>query len=117
MNIDGIVFISQMFYNINEHQHEHRFIDEDDIRNKVSIIFQSDCDVINQHLNEEYNFDIINNKNKYYLPNLMRHNGKVEKDQVAHSDFSFTENYIKRKLYQEKEKKTGNKIYSFNTLL
>ena len=36
----------QMFYNINEHKHEQSFIEEDDIRNKMSIIFQSDCDVI-----------------------------------------------------------------------
>ena len=97
-----------MFYNINEYQHEQRFIEDDDIRNKMSIIFQSDCDVINHHLNEEYHFDIINNKYKYYLPNLMRHNGKVQKDQVVHSE---------KKLYQEKEKIARDKIYSFNTLL
>ena len=93
-----------MFYNINEHQHEQRFIEEDDIRNKISIIFQSDCDVINQHLNQEYNFDIINNKYKYYLPNLMRHHGKVEKDQVAHSDFTFIEKIYKKKTVSRKRK-------------
>ena len=69
-----------VFYNINEPKHEQRFIEEDDILNKMSIIFQSDCDVINHHLNEEYQFDIINNKYKYYLPNLMTHYGKVDKD-------------------------------------
>ena len=94
-----------MFYNINEHQNEDRFIDEYDIRNKVSIIFQSDCDVINQHLNQEYNFDIINNKYKYYLSNLMRHNGKVEKDQVAHLDFTFSEKLYKKKIISRKIKK------------
>ena len=67
MNTDGIVFIKQIIkcFTISMNiSNEDRFIDEDDIRNKVSIIFQSDCDVINQHLNEKYNFDIINNKYK-----------------------------------------------------
>ena len=53
-----------MFYNINEHKYKQRFTQEEDILNNMSIIFQSDCDVINQHRNEEYNFDIINNKYK-----------------------------------------------------
>ena len=51
----------QMLYNINEHKHKQRFIQEEDILNDMSIIFQSDCDVINHHLNEEYHFDILNN--------------------------------------------------------
>ena len=105
-----------MFYNINEHQHEQRFI-KDDFRNKISFIFQSYCDVINHHLNEEYHFDIINNKYKYYLPNLMRHYGKVDKDQVPHSDYSFTEKVFKKKKIQEKEKKARDKIYSINNTL
>ena len=53
---------------------------EENIQNNMSILFQSDCDVINHHLNEEYRFNILNNKYKYYLPNLMRHYGKVHKD-------------------------------------
>ena len=53
------------------------------------MIFQSDCDIIIQHLDEEYGFDIINNKYKFYLPNLMRHYGKVDKDQNAYSDFIY----------------------------
>ena len=85
-----------MLYNINKHQHEDRLSDDDDIWNKVRIIFQSDCDVINQHLNEQYNFDIIDNKYKYYLPNLMRHHGKVEKDQVTHWDYPFIEKLYKK---------------------
>ena len=93
-----------MLYNINEHQHVDRFIDEDDIRNKVSIIFQSDYDVINLHLNQEYHVDIINNKYKYYLPNLMRHHGKVKKKKVLHWDYSFNEIYIYIKTTSRKRK-------------
>ena len=48
-----------MFYNINENKHEQRFVQEEDVLNNMSIIFQSDCDVINHYLNEEYNFDIF----------------------------------------------------------
>ena len=76
MNIVRIVFIKknrQMFYNINENKHEQKFIQDMDIRNNINIIFQSDCDVINHHLNEQYDFDIVWNKYKYYLPNLMRY--------------------------------------------
>ena len=83
----------------------------------MSIIFQSDCDVINHHLNEEYHFDIINNKYKYYLPNLMRHYGKDDKDQVPHSDYSFTEKLFKKKIVSRKRKKARITIYSINTLL
>ena len=57
----------------------------------------SDCDVVNHHLNEEYHFDILNNKYKYYIPNLLRHFGKVDKDQVPHSDYSFTEKVFEKK--------------------
>ena len=93
-----------MFYNINEYKYEQRFIEEDDIRNIMSIIFQSDCGVINHHLNEEYRFYIINNKYKYYLPNLIRHYGKVDKDQVSHSDYLFTEKVFKKKIVSRKRK-------------
>ena len=92
-----------MFYNINDHKHEQRFIQEDDIINNMSIIFQSDCDVINHHLNEEYHFGILNNKYKCYLPNSMRHYGKVDKDQVQHSNYSFTEKIFKKKIGLEKK--------------
>ena len=94
----------QMLYNINEHQHEDRFSDDDDIRNKVRMIFQSDCDVINLHLNEQYNFDIIDNKYKYYLPNLMRHHGEVEKDQVAHWDYLFIAQIYKKIIVSRRRK-------------
>ena len=67
--------------------------------------------------NNELKCDIINNKYKYYLPNLMRHNGKVEKDQVVDSDFTFIEKINKKKTVSRKRKKSRKKIYSFNTLL
>ena len=91
-----------MSYNINKHKYDQRFIEEEDILNNMSIIFQSDFDFINHHLNVEYHFDIINNKYKYYLPNLMRHYGKVDKYQVPHSDYSFTERVFKKKIVSKK---------------
>ena len=36
-------------------------------------------------LGKSYNFD-INNKYKYYNPNLIRNNGQIKKDQVLHCD-------------------------------
>ena len=42
--------------------------------------------MINLHLETNYNFD-INNKDKYYNPNLIRNNGKIKKYQVLHCDF------------------------------
>ena len=73
-----------------------------DIQNNINIIFQSDCDVINHHLNEQYDFDIVCNKYKYYLPNLMRHFGKVDKDQVPYSDYPYTEKLFKKKTVTKK---------------
>ena len=67
------------------------------------MFFQSDC-VINHHLNEQYHFDILYNKYKYYLPNSMRHFCKVDKDQVPHSDYSFTEKVFKKKIGTKKIK-------------
>ena len=37
-------------------------------------------------MEKNYNFD-INNKYKYYNPNLIRNNGQIKKDQVLHCDF------------------------------
>ena len=70
----------------------------------MSIIFQSDCDVINHYLNEEYHFGILNNKYKCYLPNSMSYYGKVDKDQVPHSDYTFTESVFKKKIGSKKVK-------------
>ena len=41
-----------MFYNINENEHEQIFDQDMDLRNNINIIFQTDYDVINHHLNE-----------------------------------------------------------------
>ena len=60
--------------------------------------------------------NIIDNKYKYYLPNLMRHHGKVEKDQVPHWDYPFIEKCIKRQ-HREKGNIVKNQIDSINTLL
>ena len=43
-------------------------------------------------------------KYKYYLPTLMIHHGKVDKDQVSHSDYSFTEKVFKKKSVKKKKK-------------
>ena len=66
-----------MLYGINNHLNEERFIIEMDIKNNIESIFQSDC--ANYHLLENYNFDILWNKYKYYLPNLVRHFGFVDR--------------------------------------
>ena len=42
--------------------------------------------MINLHLETNYNFD-INNKYKYYNPNLIRNDGQIKNDQVLHCDF------------------------------
>ena len=65
-----------MLYGINNHLNEERFIIEMDIKNNIESIFQSDC--ANYHLHENYNFDILWNKYKYYLPNLVRYFGFVD---------------------------------------
>lgn len=43
-----------MIYNINENQHEQRFVQDMDIQNNINIIIQSDYDLSNHHLNEQY---------------------------------------------------------------
>ena len=80
------------------------------------MIFSSDCDVINYHLNDYYNFDIIDNKYKYYLPNLMRHHGKVKKIKLHIGIIHSLKNCIKRQ-HREKGNIAKNKIESINTLI
>ena len=58
--------------------------------------------MINHQLNEHYDFDIVLNTYKYYLPNLMRHFGKVDKDQVPHSDYPYTEKPFRKKIITKK---------------
>ena len=42
----------QFVYNINNDKHEERFVEDLDIRSNINLIFQSDCNVINHHLNQ-----------------------------------------------------------------
>ena len=58
--------------------------------------------MINHHLHEQYDIDIVWNKYKYYFPNLMRHFGKVDKDQVPHSDYPYTERPYRKKTVTKK---------------
>ena len=52
--------------------------------------------MINRHLNEHYDFDIVWNKYKYYIQNLMGNFGIVDKNQVTHSDYPFTKKALKK---------------------
>ena len=111
----------QMFYNINNNKHEEIFVEDLDIRNNINIIFQSDCDVTNHHRNQQYNFDIIWYKHKYYLPNLMRHYGKVDKYRVAQAGYTYTENQYKNKYptkkTQSEKKRKKRRSSKINSLL
>ena len=74
----------QFFYKQSENIHDSRFIDSD--ISQIHELLKIDCDMINLHLEKNYNFD-INNKYKYYNPNLIRNNEQIKKDQVLHCDF------------------------------
>ena len=69
------------------HNHEQRFSEDGDIETKIPDIFQSEFDVIKHHSYVCYNFDIVENEYKQYLPNVMRHHGYTDKDQIAHLDY------------------------------
>ena len=56
------------------------------IQNNIESIFQSNYNVLNHRLHQKYNFDILWNKYKYYLPNLMKYFGFIDKDQVTHTN-------------------------------
>ena len=77
----------ERLYGLENHNHGSRFCDVEDLNAQVPNIFQSNCYVINHHLHVSYNFDINENKYKYYLPNMIRHNGFVINDQVPHLDY------------------------------
>ena len=49
----------QRLYGVSNHLHENRFISDADNTNGILNIFQSDCDVINHHLSQKYNFNIF----------------------------------------------------------
>ena len=50
------------------------------------MILQSNCNIINVHLEKYYNFD-SDKKYKYYNPNLIRNNGLISKNQQIHCNF------------------------------
>ena len=54
-----------MLYGVEKHDHDSRFCDIEDLHAKVTDIFQSDCDVINHHLQLCYSFDKIEYIYKY----------------------------------------------------
>ena len=58
--------------------------------------------MINYRLIKQYDFDIVWNKYKYCLQNLMRHFGKVDKNQVPHSDYPITKKVFKKKSVSKK---------------
>ena len=47
----------------------------------------------------------------------MRHHGKVDRDEVLRSDYSFTEKVFKKKIISRKKGKEGDKICIINSLL
>ena len=68
----------QIFYKQSENIHNSRFID--DGISQIHELLKIKCNMINLHLETNYNFDINN-------PNLIRNNGQIKKDQVLHCDF------------------------------
>ena len=47
--------------------------------NEMLNVFQSDCIVSNHDLTDTYNFNLFENAYKFYLLNIFRNNGYVEK--------------------------------------
>ena len=86
-----------MLNEISNHLHNYRFISQNESNNTMLNILQSSCDAINHHFNVTYNFDVIENSYKLYLPNLLRNNGYVEKCQVVHTDYKFGPEIYKQK--------------------
>ena len=88
----------QILYEIKDGLHEQRFVSLIDTQNGILGIFQSNCDVINHHLNQNYNynFNIYSNEYKYYLPNLIRYYGYFEKDQVTHVYYKYDAKVYKK---------------------
>ena len=68
----------QIFYKQSENIHDSRFIDGN--ISEIHALLKNYCNIINLHLERNYNFD-RNNKDKYYNPNLIRNNGLIKKDQ------------------------------------
>ena len=73
-----------MFYTQSENDHNSRFVDRN--ISEIHELLQSDCNIINVHLEKYYNFD-SDKKYKYYNPNLIRNNGLISKNQQIHCNF------------------------------
>ena len=54
-----------MLHSIGNHDHDSRFGEVEDFNAHVDDVFQSDCDVINHHLQLCYNFD--KNENMIFI--------------------------------------------------
>ena len=76
-----------MLYDMRFHTYEQRLCEPCDLNANLPDIFQSNCDIINHHLHVYYNFE-HENKYKYFLPNILRHNGYVNIDQIPHLDYN-----------------------------
>ena len=76
----------QMYYKQSFNNHDTRFLRKTPIV-ELHDLLKKDCQVINDHLIEYYNFD-DNNLYKYYNPNLIRNHENMETDQSLHLDFS-----------------------------
>ena len=66
----------QMFYKQSENIYDSRFIDGN--ISQIHALLKSDYNIINLHLETNYNFD-RNNKYKYYNLNLILNNGLIKK--------------------------------------
>ena len=97
-----------MLYGMQDYSHDKRFCETLDLEADISSIFQSDCDVINHHLNVFYNFD-NEKKYKYFLPNIIRNNGYVHLDQVPHLDYTHNKKEYKVTSIRNKRNRSGNK--------
>ena len=95
-----------MLYGMQDHSHDQRFCETLDLEADIPSIFQSDCDVINHHLNVFYNFD-HEQKYKYFLPNIIRNNGYVHSDQVPHLDYTHNKKEYKVTTTRNKRKRSG----------
>ena len=75
----------QIYYKQSFNNHNTRFLRPTPIV-ELHDLLKYDCQVINDHLIEYYDF-ADNNLYKYYNPNLIRNHGNVKNDQSLHCDF------------------------------
>ena len=92
----------QMYYKQSYNVNDTRFVENESIE-LVHDLLKKDCEVINDHLIDYYNFDGINHY-KYYNPNVMRNHGYVKYDQMLHLDFPKSLFPVKKRKGVEKDK-------------